>query len=125
MRKKIFCLALGALLLALNIPAQAQQAKKVPRIGFFEGASIAESQGIEPFRQGLRELGYVDGENIIVEIRAMEGKPDQIPDLIAELLRSKVDVIFTPTTAAAQVAKKTAPTTPIVVVVGDPVPGWS
>jgi len=86
-----------------------------------EGATVAESQGIEPFRQGLRELGYVEGQNIIVEIRALEGKPDRIPDLIAELLRSKVDVIFTPTTAAAaQAAKKAAPTIPIVVVLGDP-----
>jgi len=49
------------MLLALSFPAEAQQAKKVPRIGFLEGATIAESQGIDPFRQGLRELGYIDG----------------------------------------------------------------
>jgi putative ABC transport system substrate-binding protein len=120
MNRKIFCAALGALLLALCFPVDAQQAKKVPRIGFLEGATVAESQGIEPFRQGLRELGYVDGQNIIVEIRAMEGKPDRIPNLVAELLRSKVDVIFTPTTAAAQAATKAAPAIPIVVVLGDP-----
>ena len=101
--------------------AKAQQPKKVPRIGFLEGASISESQGIEPFREGLRQLGYIDGQNIILEIRAMEGKPDHIPGLIAELLRSKVDVIFTPMTPAAQAAKKAAPTIPIVVVMNDPV----
>ena len=118
----VLCLALCALLFAVSFTAAAQQPKKIPRVGFFEGASIAESQGIEPFRQGLRELGYVDGRNIIVEIRAMEGNPDRIPDLIAELLRSKVDVIFTPVTPAAQDARKAAPTIPIVVImVGDPV----
>jgi putative ABC transport system substrate-binding protein len=101
--------------------AEAQQSKKLPRIGFFEGASIAESQGIEPFRQGLRELGYVEGRNINVEIRAMEGKPDRIAPLIAELIESKVDVIFTPNTAAAHAAKKASPSTPIVILVGDPV----
>ena len=73
--------------------AEAQQAR-MARIGFFEGASIAESQGIEPFRRGLRELGYIAGRNIILEIRAMEGKPDRIAGLIDELLRSKVDIIF-------------------------------
>jgi putative tryptophan/tyrosine transport system substrate-binding protein len=100
---------------------EAQQTKKIPRIGFFEGASIAESQGIEPFRQGLRELGYVEGRNVSVEIRAMEGKPDRIAPLIAELIASKVDVIFTPNTAAAHAANKASPSIPIVVLVGDPV----
>jgi ABC-type uncharacterized transport system substrate-binding protein len=92
--------------LAVGSIADAQQPKRIPRVGFLEGATIAESQGIEPFRQGLRELGYVDGKNLSLEIRAMEGKPDRIPDLIAELIRSKVDVIFTPSTAGAQAAKK-------------------
>jgi putative ABC transport system substrate-binding protein len=120
MNNKLIWLLIQALLLPAPC-AEAQLPVKIPRIGFLEGASVAESQGIEPFRQGLRELGYVDGQNIIVEIRAMEGKPDRIPDLIAELLRGKVDVIFTPTTTAAQAAKKAAPTIPIVVVIGDPV----
>jgi putative tryptophan/tyrosine transport system substrate-binding protein len=114
-------LAILIIILASISFSEAQQPKKIPRIGFFEGASIAESQGLEPFRQGLRQLGYFDGQNIIVEIRAMEGKPDRSPDLIAELLRSKVDVIFTMITSAAQAAKKAAPTIPIVVVVEDPV----
>jgi ABC-type uncharacterized transport system substrate-binding protein len=113
--------ALGAVLFALCSSAHAQQPKKIPRIGFFEGASIAESQGIEPFRQGLRELGYVEGKNINIEIRAMEGKPDRIAGLITELIDSKVDVIFTPNTAAAHAAKKARPSIPIVVIMGDPV----
>ena len=121
MKKKIFCLALGAMLSAFGFPVEAQQAKKVPRIGFLEGASISESQGLDPFRQGLRDLGYLDGQNVIVEIRAMEGKPDRIPELLAELLRRKVDVIVTPVAAGAQAAKKATTTIPIVVIGGDPV----
>ena len=107
--------------LVSGLMVHAQQTKKVSRIGFFEGASIAESQGIEPFRQGLRELGYVEGKNITIEIRAMEGEPDRIAGLIGELIDSNVDVIFTPNTAAAHVAKKARPSIPIVVIVRDPV----
>jgi putative ABC transport system substrate-binding protein len=119
-RKIVICLLTTALL-SIAPFVEAQQPKKVPRVGFLEGASISESQGLDPFRQGLRELGYVDGQNIIVEVRSMEGKPDRIPDLVAELLRRKVDIIVTPVTAGAQAAKKATPTIPIVVVVGDPV----
>jgi putative tryptophan/tyrosine transport system substrate-binding protein len=74
--KNIIRVVLVAVLFALTFPAAAQQPKRVPRIGFLEGASISESesQGIEPFRQGLRELGYLDGENIVVDIRSVEGK---------------------------------------------------
>jgi putative ABC transport system substrate-binding protein len=100
---------------------EAQQFKKVPRIGFLEGATIAESQGIAPFRKGLAELGYVEGHNVIVEIRAIESKPERIPNVITELLRNEVDIIFTPTTASAQAMKKIAPSIPVVVVVADPV----
>ncbi len=120
--KNIIRVVLVAVLFTLTFPAAAQQPKRVPRIGFLEGASISESQGIEPFRQGLRELGYVDGQNIVVDIRAMEGKTDRIPDLIAELNRSKVDMIVTPVgVGAAQAAKKAMPTTPVIVIVADPV----
>ena len=109
------------MLWSLSFAVEAQQATKVHRIGFFEGASISESQGIEPFRQGLRELGYVEGKNVSLEIRAMEGKPDRIAPLVTELIGSKVDVIFTPITAAAHAAKKANPSKPIVILVGDPV----
>jgi putative ABC transport system substrate-binding protein len=118
MKKKSF--ALGALLFALCQSAEAQPSKKIPRIGFLEGATVAESQGIEPFRQGLRELGYVDGQNIILEIRSMEGKPERIPDIVAEFVSQKVDLIFTPVTPGAQAAKKATATIPIVFVAPDP-----
>lgn len=89
MKRRIVIALLAAVFLMTVSSAKAQQAKKVPRIGFLEGASIAESQGLDPFRQGLRDLGYLDGQNVIVEIRAMEGKPDRIPDLVAELIRQQ------------------------------------
>jgi putative ABC transport system substrate-binding protein len=119
MKKKSF--ALGALLFALCQSADAQPPKKIPRIGFLEGATVAESQGIEPFRQGLQELGYVDGQNIILEVRSMGGKPDRIPDIVAEFVSRKVDIIFTPVNAGAHAAKKATATIPIVVVASDPV----
>ncbi|HEV8724193.1 MAG TPA: ABC transporter substrate-binding protein [Candidatus Binatia bacterium] len=121
MDKNIFGVVLVAVFFALSFPAAAQQAKKIPVIGFLEGASISESQGIEPFRQGLRDLGYVDGQNIIVEVRAIEGKPDRIPDIVAEFRHRKVDLIFSAFTSGAQAAKKATPTIPIVVVAADPV----
>jgi putative ABC transport system substrate-binding protein len=119
--KNIIRVVLVAVLFTLTFEAAAQQPKRVPRIGFLEGASLSESQGIEPFRQGLRELGYIDGQNIVVDIRAMEGKTHRIPDLIAELNRSKVDMIVTPVGIGAQAAKTAMPTTPVIVIVPDPV----
>jgi putative tryptophan/tyrosine transport system substrate-binding protein len=121
MKAKILVYVLAALFLAAIHLAEAQQPKKVYRIGFLEGASIAESQGIEPFRQGLRSLGYVDGQNVIIEVRAMEGKPDRLSGMVAEFVESKVDVIFSAFTSGAQAAKKATPTIPIVFVSPDPV----
>jgi putative ABC transport system substrate-binding protein len=75
MNRNIFSAAFCALLLALNLPAQAQQAGKVPRIGYLDGASLSGSEGrIGAFQQGLRDLGYVEGKNIIIEWRYAEEK---------------------------------------------------
>ena len=94
MRRKITGFALATLLLALSFPAESQEAKKVPRIGYLGGASLsAIPERIEAFRQGLRELEYVEGKNIVIEWRWAEGKPDRLPDLAAELVRLKVDII--------------------------------
>src|SRR5215472_3122440 len=103
MRKKFIFLALGPLLFVLNaflfalcFSAEAQQPKKVPRIGFMIGTSPSIiPDRIEGFRQGLRELGYVEGKNIVIEYRVAEGKVERLPDLLAELVRLKVDVIVT------------------------------
>src|SRR5713226_3799414 len=115
MKKKIFCLALCALLFALSLPAQAQQPTKIPRVGFLGTASpSAVSARVEAFRQGLRELGYVEGKSILIEYRWAEGKLVRMPDLAAELVRLKVDVIMTPGPAATRPAKEATSTIPIV-----------
>jgi len=94
MNRKIFCLPLCALLLALSFPVEAQQPTKIPRIGFLGGGSASANAGrIEAFRQGLRELSYLEGKNLVIEQRWAEGKLDRLPALAAELVRLKVDII--------------------------------
>src|SRR5258707_1406716 len=94
--KKILCISLCAVLFALSIPAQAQQPAGIPRIGILIAASASfYSARVEALRQRLRELGYVEGKNIVIEDRYTEGKQEQLPDLAAELVRLKVDVIVT------------------------------
>ena len=79
------------ILLAVGVTAEAQQPKKVPRIGYLTGVSPStNSARHEAFRQGLRELGYVEGKNIVIEYRSAEGKFDRLPALAAELVRLKV-----------------------------------
>ena len=82
-------------LLAVAVIAEAQQPKKVPRIGFLSAYPSTNSARREAFGQGLRELGYVEGKNIVIEWRYAEGKLDRLPELAAELVRLKVDVIVT------------------------------
>jgi putative ABC transport system substrate-binding protein len=96
MNKKIFCLALSATLLSIGFPATAQQPKKVFRIGYLSGLDPAsESPRSEAIRQALRERGYIEGQNIAIEYRYAEGKRDRFPELAAELVRLKVDIIVT------------------------------
>jgi putative ABC transport system substrate-binding protein len=113
--KKVVCLALSVTLLTLSCPAYAQQPKKVPRIGFLSSLSPAVvSDRLEAFRQGLRELGYVEGKNIVLEWRYAEGKTERLPDLAAELVRLKVEVIVTGGPAVNRQAKEATATIPIV-----------
>ena len=94
MKVKITALALGAMLFALCSSAEAQQPKKVPRIGYLSNSDpVTESARAEAIRLALRELGYVEGQNIAIEYRYAEGKPDRYPELAAELVRLKVDII--------------------------------
>ena len=105
----------GALLLALCVSAQAQQAQKIPRIGYLQAtASSAVAARTEAFRQGLRELGYVEGKNIVIEWRFAEGKADRLPSLAAELVRLKVEVIVTSGPGQTRAAKEATTTIPIV-----------
>ena len=115
MSKKLFCFALCAMLFSLCFPAQAQQPTNIPRIGYLEAVSPSISAvRSEAFRQGLRELGYVEGKNIVTEYRYAEGKRDRLPALAAELVRLKVDVIVTAGASATRAAKKATSTIPIV-----------
>ncbi len=123
MTRKFFCIVLCAMLLALSLSAQAQQPARIPRIGILIPASMSSySARVEAFRQRLREHGYVEGKNIVIEYRYAEGKPERLPDLAAELVRLKVDVIVTASGPAILAAKKASATMPIVFAsAGDPV----
>ena len=115
MTKKIILLALCSLLLAQCPAAEAQQPTKTPRIGFLNtNAAAAFTARTEGFRQGLRELGYVEGKNILIEYRYAEGKLDRLPSLAAELVRLKVDVMVTAVSSSTRSAKEATNTIPIV-----------
>jgi len=116
-------LALCALLLALSFPVEAQQPKKIPRIGFLLSSTAdAQSNRADAFRQGLRDLGYVEGQNISIEYRYAEGKPGRLPELVAELVRLKVDAIIAGTNLIARTAAAATKTIPIIMASGsDPV----
>jgi len=114
-KRKLGSFALCALLPALCTSAEAQQSAKIPRIGYLVGASLSgTSARIEAFRQGLRELGYVEGKNIVIEYRYAEGKLDRLPALVAELVRLKVDVIVANGPPSTRAAKEATVTIPIV-----------
>jgi putative ABC transport system substrate-binding protein len=94
--KNEFFLCLLIIALLSNAPsAAAQQAKRIPRIGYVSGTGSSSDPGpyIEALRQGLRDLGHIDGKNIVIEFRGAEGKPTRIPSLVAELVQLKVDVL--------------------------------
>jgi putative tryptophan/tyrosine transport system substrate-binding protein len=123
MKKKIIGLTLCAFLFALSLPVGAQQPTKIPRIGFLAGTQPAiVAARVAAFRQGLRELGYVEGKNIVVEYRYAEGKADRERELAAELVRLKVDVIVAAGPTVTRAAKEATVTIPIVFAQdGDPV----
>ena len=111
----------AVVLLGVAVIAEAQQPKKIPRIGVLRpGLAAAQNHGA--FRQGLRELGYVEGQNVVLEFRDGEAKAERLPGLAAELVRLKVDVIVTSSTPAIQAVKQATGTIPIVMAFsGDPV----
>ena len=112
------------IILAVVSPADAQQHAKIPHVGILlpSAPSTAADANLEAFLQGLRDLGYVEGRNISLEYRWAENREDQYSPLVAELIRLKVDVIFTSSTPAVLVAKQATKTIPIVFPVSsDPV----
>ena len=123
MNKKIVVSFLATLILVSVHFGEAQQPKKIPRIGFLGNSTPAlEENLVGPFREGLRDLGYVEGKNIVIEWRWAEGKYERFPTLIAELIAMNVDLIVTAGTPATIALKKATTTLPLVMIaVGDPV----
>jgi putative ABC transport system substrate-binding protein len=123
MSKHFFWIPLCALLLALSVHVEAQQPKKIARVGYLAAVSTAaDAPRLEAFRQGLLDLGYIEGQNLIIEYRHEGSDFERLPELAAELLGHKPDVLVTVTTNAAQAAKKATSTIPIVFMgVTDPV----
>ena len=121
--KAILSCVLITVLLTTAAVAQAQQPSKVPQIGYLGGTNaVAYAGRIEAFRQGLRELGYVEGKNVAIERRFAEGKPDRLGELAAELVRLKVDIIVSAGPAVTRFLKAATSTIPIVMTnEGDPV----
>ena len=122
--RRVISFVICAMLLVLCVSAEAQQPKKVPQIGYISGTGNATDQGpyVEALRQGLRDLGYVDGKNIAIEFRGAEGKLDRIPSLINGLVKLNVAVLVVPIRAAILAAREATKTIPIVMVAGtDPV----
>jgi putative ABC transport system substrate-binding protein len=121
--KSVVGFALSALLLALSFPLHAQQRERIGRLGFLGfNDPVSTKEFVGAFRVGLRELGYVENQNIIVEYRWAEGKPERLPKLAAELVSLKVDVIFAAGASAIRAAKNATMTTPIVFeMLADPV----
>jgi putative ABC transport system substrate-binding protein len=115
MKTKIFTLTICTLFFALCMSASAQQPTKIPRIGYLNANfPSANPARVEAFRQGLRELGYVEGKNIVIDYRYADGKLDRLPALAAELVRLKVDIIVSSGPPSTRAAKEATVTIPIV-----------
>jgi putative tryptophan/tyrosine transport system substrate-binding protein len=115
MKTKVLLITLISIFLVVGEIAQAQQLAKIPRIGVLISATpAAAAQRVETLKNGLRELGYLEGKNIFIEYRYAEGKPETLPALVNELITLKVDLIVTDTSNAVQAAKNATTTIPVV-----------
>ena len=117
-QRSVLVFALSALLFAHCLRAHAQQPPNLPRIGYL-ATTAPDTPNNLAFRRGLRDLGYIEGKNILVEDRYAAGKAERIPSLVAELLQLKVDILVSPVTAAIRAAKESTKTIPIVMVIAD------
>jgi putative ABC transport system substrate-binding protein len=120
---KIICIALGALLFALCSSAEAQQPKRVYRLGYLDPSTASTSAAyLDAFRQEMGKLGWIEGKNITIEYRFAEQRPERLPELAEELVRLNVDLIVATSTPPALAAKKATGTIPIVMAnAGNPV----
>ena len=114
MRRREFITFLGGTAVAWPLDALAQQTSKVWRIGMLDTTSATHNPNVDAFRRELRQLGYVEGQNLIIEYRSGEGRIERFPELAVELVRLKVDVVVTRGTPAALAAKNATATIPIV-----------
>ena len=114
MRRRTFLAMVPAGLLVAPLAARAQPAGKVPRVGFLLGFSPGPSREVDAFRRGLRELGYIEGQNIAIDYRYARGQVERLPELAAELVRLNPDVIVAPYTPPALAAKRATSMIPIV-----------
>ena len=122
MKKKITVLILCALLFALGFAAEAQQAGKIFRIGYLDSSTASGSAVlVDAFRQELGKFGWIEGKNVTIEYRFAEQKTERLPELAADLVRLKVDLIVAPSPPSALAAKKATTIIPIVISGGDPV----
>jgi putative tryptophan/tyrosine transport system substrate-binding protein len=121
--RRMVSIAVSSILLVLTVAASAQQPKKIPRIGYMAAVSAsADAPRLEAFRQGLRDLGYIEGQNIIIDYRHRARGFEQLPAIVTELLGLNPDVLVAVTTNAAQATKQATATTPIVFMgVTDPI----
>jgi putative ABC transport system substrate-binding protein len=120
MNKRVLGFAVGALLFFLSQPFLAEPAEKTPRVGIlFIGGR--DQPHLESFKQGMRELGYTEGKNIIFEYRYAEGKQERVAELAAELVLGKIDVLVTTSSISAKAARKVTRTIPIVMTSGNPI----
>jgi putative ABC transport system substrate-binding protein len=117
-KRKLGSFALSVMLLALCASAEAQQPKKVARIGYVSGTGDSSNPGpyVAALRQGLRDLGYIEGKNIVIKYRGAEGKLERIPVIVAEHVQLKVDVLVVLIPQAIRAAKQATKTIPIVMV---------
>lgn len=122
MDRRTFVVGVAGGLLAATPAARAQLAGKVYRIGILEAIpAVQNAANLDALRRGLRELGYVEGRNLIIEYRSADGRPERFPDLASDLVRRKVDLIVTRGTPAANAAKNATRTIPVVMAtMGDP-----
>jgi len=114
MRRRTFLAMVPAGLLVAPLAARAQPAGKVPRVGFLLGFSPGPSREVDAFQRGLRELGYIEGQNIAIDYRYARGQVERLPELAAELVRLNPDVIVAPYTPPALAAKRATSMIPIV-----------
>src|SRR5215468_3276266 len=120
MRRREFITLLSGVAVGWPLAASAQTQPKIPRVGYVFGSTPTAATYIEAFRQGLRELGYVEGQTIVLELRWAEGRLERMPELVAELVGLKVDVLVAVSNSAALAAKNATQTIPIVVMAFDP-----